>query len=111
MQRIAFLLLFLPAIINGQINRSATEFAKENIQQYVTSKIFAGHHYQPISYGELKSRKERNPDIVWAIEHKFEITETQIDDAKKQPVEKSHRFMFYLDRKMKVRRAETFYSD
>ena len=111
MQRIALLLLFFPAILNAQINRSATELAKENIQEYVTGKIFNGHPYRPVYYGELKPRKERNPDIVWSIEHQFEVLETQTEADKKQSVQKPYRFMFYLDRKMKVRRAETFYSD
>jgi hypothetical protein len=111
MRRIAFLLSFLPAVVNAQINRSATELAKENIQEYITEKIFNGRQYQPVSYGELKPRKEGNPDIVWSIEHKFQITETQTDSDKKTLLQKPYKFIFYLDRKMKVLRAETFYSD
>jgi hypothetical protein len=111
MPRIAFLLMLLPAVMNAQINRSATELAKENIQEYLTGKLFNGHQYQPVSYGELKLRKERNPEIVWSIEHRFEITETQTYSDKKLLAQKPYSFVFYLDRKMKVRRAETFYSD
>jgi regulatory protein YycI of two-component signal transduction system YycFG len=111
MRRIVFLLWFLPVTVNAQINRSATELAKENIQEYITEKIFNGRQYQPVSYGELKPRKEENPDVVWSIEHKFQITETQTYADKKILAQKPHKFMFYLDRKMKVLRAETFYSD
>jgi hypothetical protein len=111
MRTILFLSLLLPAVMNAQINRSATELAKENIQQYLTGKIFNGHTYQSISFGELKSRKEKNAEIVWSIEHKFEITETQTYADKKVSVQKPYKFIFYLDEKMKVRKAETYYSD
>ncbi len=111
MRRIVFLLSLLPVVVNAQINRSATELAKENIQEYIMEKIFNGRQYQPVSYGELKPRKEENPDIVWSIEHKFQIAETPTYTGKKIPLQKPYKFMFYLDRKMKVLRAETFYSD
>jgi hypothetical protein len=111
MRIILFLLLLIPAFINGQINRSATELAKENIQDYLTCKIFSRRPYQPVSYGELKSHKERNPEIIWAIVHKFEITETPNYADKKASVQKPYKFIFFLDEKMKVRRAETYYPD
>jgi len=104
-----FLLLLFPAVLNAQINRSATELAKENIQEYVTSRLFSGHQYQPVSYGELKPREEKNQDVIWSITHKFEITETESHADKKISVQKSYEFVFYLDKKMKVRRAESYY--
>ena len=108
MRIIIFLLLFLPVVINAQINRSAKELAEENIREYLTAKIFKGQTYQPVSYGELKPRKEKNPDVAWNMEHKFEITETQVHADKKTAVQKPYRFMFYLDEKMKVLKAEAF---
>ena len=36
---IIFLLCALPALINGQINRSATELARENIHEYLTDYL------------------------------------------------------------------------
>ena len=111
MRIILFLLLFLPAFMDAQINRSATELAKENIQEYLTAKLFKGLPYQPVSYGDLTPRKDKNSDITWSIEHKFEITETQTQADKKLAVQKLYRFLFYLDEKMKVLKAETFYSN
>jgi hypothetical protein len=104
-----FLLLLLPAVLRAQINRSATELAKENIQEYVTSKLFNGHPYQPVSYGELKSREEKNQEAIWFITHKFEITETETHADKKISVQKPYNFIFYLDKKLKVRRAESYF--
>ena len=112
MRKLPLLLMFLPLVINAQINRSATELAKENIQDYITTKLFNGHPYQSISYGELKQRKDSDdPDIAWSMQHKFQITEMQASGDKKLSSQKPYRFMFYLDRKMKVLKAVTFYSD
>jgi hypothetical protein len=111
MKKIAFLLLLLPAVAKAQINRSATELAKENIQEYVTGKIFNGHQYKPVSYGILKTRKDEDPDVFWSIEHRFQITETETLADKKMSSQKPYRFMFYLDKKMKVLRAETLFPD
>ncbi len=111
MRIIIFLLLLFPAVMSAQFRRSATELAKENIQEYLTGKLFKGHLYQPVSYGELKLRKEKDSEIKWAIVHKFEITETQTYADKKVPFQKPYTFLFYLDEKMKVLKAETFYSD
>ena len=111
MKTIPFLLFLLPIVLNAQINRSATELAKENIHEYVTGKIFNGHQYQSVSYGVLTPRKERNQDIMWSIEHKFQITETESQGDKKLSAQKPYKFMFYLDKKMKVLRAETYFSE
>ncbi len=106
-----FLLLILPVIGNAQINRSATEFAKDNISEYITTKLFKGYPYKPVSYGELKSREEKNSGITSFIEHKFEITEVQTTAGKKAPVQTPYKFVFYFNEKMKVVRAETYYSN
>ena len=111
MRIILFLSLLLPAIVNAQFNRSATELAKENIREYLTGKIFKDHPYQSISYSELKRCGEKNPEIIWSIKHRFEIAETEIEADKKISVHKPYQFIFYLDKKMKVLRAENFYSD
>jgi hypothetical protein len=111
MRSILLMALLVPAVLHAQINRSATELAKENIQEYITSKLFNGHPYQPVSYGELKPREEKNQDVVWSITHKFDITETQSQGDKKLSVQKPYKFIFFLDKKMKVRRAETYSSD
>lgn len=111
MRQIVFVLLFCPVFIGAQINRSATELAKENIQEYITGKVFNGCQYQPLSYGALKDRKDRNPEIVWSIEHSFQITETITTHDKRFAQHKPYKFMFYLNKRMKVMRAETYISE
>lgn len=108
MKKIIFLLLFIPAFANAQFKRSATELAKENIQEYLKSKLFKNPTYQPVSYGELTSRTESDRSIAWSIEHKFVITEFRIRDDKKNPVQKLYRFIFYFDNKMQIVSAESF---
>ena len=105
---IIFLLCAFPALINGQINRSATELARENIHEYLTDKIFRSHVYQPISYGELKSLRKSDREVKWSIVHKFEITETQREADKKIEVQKPYDFIFYLDDKMRVLGARSY---
>jgi hypothetical protein len=111
MRIIIFLILFLPATINAQINRSATELAKENIKEYLLDKIFKGNLYQPVAYSELKRRKEKDPNIQWSIVHTFEITEAQTLPDKKNEAQKPFKFLFFLDEKMKVIKAESSYPD
>jgi hypothetical protein len=111
MRSTLLLLLIFPDIVNAQINRSATEFAKDNISEYITTKLFKGSPYKPVSYGELKSPEEKKSGITSFIEHKFEITETQTNKDKKTLIQKPYRFTFYFNEKMKVVRAETYYSN
>ena len=109
MKKMIILLILLPAILNAQFKRSATELAKENIQEYLTGKLFKNQPYQAISYGKLAAQKEDDPSIVWSIEHKFAITEIEESRDKKMPVQKLHKFMFYFDNKMHVVRAESYF--
>jgi|SRR5947207_11881772 len=106
---IIFLLCASPVLINGQINRSATELAKENIHEYLTGKIFKSHAYQPVSYGELKFLGKRDKEVKWTIVHKFEITETQKGADKKVEVQRPYDFIFYLDDKMRVLGARSYF--
>jgi hypothetical protein len=108
MRILIFLATILPAFLQGQINRSATELAKENIRGYLTHKIFKTEPYQPISYGELKPEKQRSIDARWSIEHKFRITETKIEEDKKMAIQKPYNFIFYLDDKMQVISARSY---
>ena len=99
--------MLFPLLASGQINRSAREFAGDQIQEYITAKLFKGSTYKPVSLGELKPVKEKsNPEIVWMIEHSFEIKEHPVSNQKAVP--KTYRFQFYLDEKMKILRAETY---
>jgi hypothetical protein len=109
MRSILFFVLLLPFFATAQINRSAREFAGEQIKEYVTTKLFKGLSYKPVSFGQLRERKEKNnTEIAWAIEHEFEMTD-QKDQKTISP--KTYKFLFYLDGKMKVLRAETFMSN
>jgi hypothetical protein len=109
MRILFFLATLFPALLHGQINRSATELAKENIRSYLTDKIFKQAPYQPVSYGELKPEKERNVDARWSIVHKFNITETEIEAEKKFSIQKPYNFIFYLDDRMEVIRARSYF--
>ncbi|HEU4633544.1 MAG TPA: hypothetical protein VFS22_06150 [Flavisolibacter sp.] len=106
--RIIFCFLtMLPFIAKAQINRSASELAQENIKEYINSKIFKGRSYKAVSYGQLKENKVYNMGILWAIDHRFEIGDVpnnsdKVFAAAQQP----YRFIFYMDKKMKVVRAE-----
>ncbi|MGN6402788.1 MAG: hypothetical protein ACTHMD_20195 [Flavisolibacter sp.] len=104
--RIIFItLLLLPLLAIAQINRSAKELAGVNIKEYISTKIFKGDVYKPVSYGELQPHKD-NTGIVWTMEHKFEISNSQAPVHKTNDVQQVYRFIFYLDKKMKVLKAE-----
>ncbi len=53
-----FFFLLLPVFGKAQFKRSATALAKENIQTYLTQKIFKDQPYQPVSFGELNVLKK-----------------------------------------------------
>lgn len=108
MKKILFLLLIYPALTYTQINRSASELAKENIQEYLKEKIFKNCSYQSISYGELTACKDNNVDIAWFIKHEFAIATDSLR-GEKAPGQKLYKFVFYLDDKMKVLRAESYF--
>lgn len=106
MRKTLLLLLVFPSFLNAQINRSATELAREKIREYIETKLFKDMPYQAVSYGEMKSYKEPNSAITWTIVHDFEITETQMIADKKIAVKKPYHFYFYLDKRIKVLRSE-----
>jgi len=105
--RIIFItLLLLPLVSIAQINRSAKELAGDNIKEYISTKIFKGDIYKPVSYGALQPHKD-NTGVAWTIEHRFEISETsQMPVHKTADVQQDYKFIFYLDKKMKVLKAE-----
>jgi len=109
MRILLLVVIMLPAIVYGQINRSATELAKENIRSYLTRKVFKTEPYQPISYGELRPENERDVDARWSIVHKFKITETEVEANRKFSVQKPYKFIFYLDDRMEVVRARSYF--
>jgi hypothetical protein len=108
--RVLFLLLVTaPFFAAAQINRSATELAKEKIADYIVSKIFKGVSYKPVSYGALEEVPEKiRPVANWSIMHRFEIIDSQFVANKRRAVQKPYYFSFYLDKKLNVVSAERF---
>jgi len=109
MRKYLLLFLLLPALMNAQINRSATEFAKEQVGEYINTKIFKGENYKSVSFGKLTSLKEKETGIFWFIKHEFEITPVHSSFGKNEVVQQPYKFAFYLDEKMKVVKAEANY--
>jgi len=108
--RILLLFLFsLPFISMAQVNRSANELARENVKEYIVTTLFKDLAYIPISYSDLKSHQQPKADIAWSMSHQFEIIDSQFVADKKVAVRKPYYFSFYLDKKLKVTAAESFY--
>lgn len=107
MRIIVLLGLLFPVFVKAQINRSANEFARETVEKYITTKLFKGQPYKAVSFDELKPREERNKEINWSIAHKFLVAETIPGTDK--TVQHPYAFTFYLDKRMKVLRADAFY--
>ena len=106
--KIAFILLLIISFSsNAQINRSAKELARENIQEYLNTKIFRDHAYKPVAQSELKPFREEDPDILWKIEQRVETVEIQRDDKQVVPVRTTVKFVFFLNKRMEVIRAES----
>lgn len=112
MRSFFFFLLLLPVVTGAQINRSAKELASEKVREYVTGKLFKNKEYISISFDDIKQVGDRKKDeVVWAIAHKFEITEGGKSSFENSPkIRKKYSFIFYLDDKMKVLKADTWYS-
>lgn len=107
MRLLLLLLIALPFFSAAQINRSANELACERVKEYIVSKLFKDFPYKAIAYSPLKAHSNPQSHIAWSIEHKFEI-ETPVFSGKKKSVPKQYRFSFYLDKRLKVLRAESF---
>ena len=103
--------LLVPIVSLSQINRSATLLASENIGSYVTDKLFKGMEYSPLNYDALKPIHDKSRDIYWQIGHRFEITGTRLSGNQRIPVRRSYYFCFYLDDRMRVKRAEAYYHE
>lgn len=112
MRSLFFAVLVLPFLAGAQINRSAKELASEKIQEYVVNKLFKNKQYSPVSFGEIKAVGNKRSDIVWVLAHKFEITEGGPSSYERTVTSRHpYKFLFYLDEKMKVLKAETYYSN
>ena len=111
MRIIITILLLLPFSMQAQINRSATELAKETTGEYISTKIFKDKLYQPLSFGAVKAWPDTRSQVSWTLTHTFIITDVQRSGYNNVPdVQKTYSFLFYLDSKMKVLRAASYTS-
>lgn len=111
MRSLLFVAILLPCLAGAQINRSARELASEKVREYISQKLFKNKTYKPVSFGDIKMVGDKRSDIVWTIVHQFEISEggsQSFDNS--AAYSQRHKFLFYLDEKMKVLKAETSYS-
>jgi hypothetical protein len=109
--RIVFLsLLILPLASISQANRSANQLAHENIQDYITHKIFKDKAYKPLSYQDLVSNKD-GTECVWKVAHKFEVGSRDEERQHENTDWSRFSFTFYLNKKLKVVKAEGFHSN
>jgi hypothetical protein len=106
MRMLLLAVLLLPVVMSAQINRSARELASEAAQEYLVKKLFKDKPYQPLSFSDVRAWDNTRSDITWTIDHKFEIEEPEMVNGRKVLVRKPYHFLFYLDRRMKVLRAE-----
>lgn len=109
MRKTFVLFLLLPLLSTAQVNRSAREYAAEKIEEYIHEKLFQQLPYKSISYGDLKAYEDKRKEIYWFISHQFEIVEPKIVDGKKASKSQTYNFYFYLDDKMRVKKAETYF--
>ncbi|MGZ8557717.1 MAG: hypothetical protein ACXWWC_05270 [Chitinophagaceae bacterium] len=109
----SFFILFMgiPLFSISQVNRSANELAREKVKDYIVTKIFKDMNYHPVSYGELQPQKQDHSETAWSISHKFEITDSQYLADKKIAIRKPYFFSFYLDKKLKVLGAQSYFKE
>jgi hypothetical protein len=107
MRFLLLLLITFPFFVKAQINRSANEMACEKVKEYIETKLFKDLTYKGVAYSQLKAYNDPRSHIAWSIEHKFEI-ETPVYTDKKSSVLKQYRFSFYLDKRLKVLKAESY---
>jgi hypothetical protein len=105
MRLILLLFIAIPFATKAQINRSATEFALEKVQEYIVQKIFKEQSYQAGAFGVLTERRVAgNRDINWSIDHWFSI-------GKVGGSMREYKFVFFLGKRMEVLRAEAAYTE
>ena len=107
MLRIVFILLLLPVLSHAQINRSAKELAKENIEEYLSQKIFKNQPIQPGKIGELVAYQKNGVGITWKVQYKMDLKEKQNDTDSTRNV--PCKFTFYLDREFMVLLADRWF--
>jgi hypothetical protein len=101
------ILLVIPFFSTAQINRSTIQLAHENIDEYLTSKLFRNKLYRSVSYGALKERKDKDKETVWEMDHVFFIEEKSSTTNNTDSTKQEYNFTIYFDRRMNVTKAES----
>jgi hypothetical protein len=107
MRILMLLFLVIPFCVKAQVNRSAIQLAHENIDEFLTSKLFRNKMYTSVSYGKLKERKDSDKETVWEMDHQFYIDEKYSTANHAASTKQVYRFTFYFDRKMNITKAES----
>jgi hypothetical protein len=102
------LLLAVPFFASAQINKSANELAQEVTREYLVTKLFRGKNYQPIRYGELKAKNDKRSSVAWTLEHDFEVSDARPSGFNDIQNKHFYSFLFFLDKRMKIVKAESF---
>lgn len=110
MRLLLFALIVFPTFASGQVNRSAKELASETVGDYIHTKLFRNKEYRSISFDDLKPIGTKQSVICWSIAHRFEISESGSNTFDGSARRQVYTFLFFLDEKMKVRKAETSFS-
>ena len=108
MRLIFLFFLFISFHAHSQVNRSAAELARENTQEFLVNKIFKSQTYHSLAYSEVEPYRPYDPNISWVMEHKCEVLNTTRLFGKDSSTYTIYKFVFYLDRKLKVYKAESF---
>ena len=109
MRLLLILLLTAPFLAAAQVNRSANEEARSVTKEYIVNKVFRDKAYNPVWYGPLRERINKKDGTNWIIEHRFEIADKQPSSFNSQANQKKeYSFTFFLDKRMKILRAESF---
>lgn len=108
MRIILFILLIIPFVPKAQINRSANQFARERVEAYLHNKLLKDQAYKTVAFGELKPQEADKKGVMWTMDcslDKLDRREREAGDTTKPS-----RFIFYLDKRLNVLRAESYES-
>ena len=100
--------LCISRLSTAQVNRSANQFAREKVRDYITTKLFRHQSYKEISYGDLQPYETPRNKIAWTLEHRFIIAGYHQAVDMPSTDTASFRFLFYLDDKMKIIKAFSY---
>ncbi|HEU4472855.1 MAG TPA: hypothetical protein VFR58_17295 [Flavisolibacter sp.] len=106
MPRFVIILCLLPLSAAAQKEASASRLARENILEYVSSKIFRSGF--DLANGPLQSSGEKDSKIAWTMTCRLEVpaSREQSDSSTKRTVQ-VYDFQFFLDHRLRVLQASS----